>query len=110
MDVWQLANSLAVTVFEMTIHLPRNEDYALTSQIRRSSNGVGASIAEGFGRKTKKDKAYFYTVSRGSALETQHHLMYGSNVKYFEKGKVEEMIVQYDDLIHQLNKIIKSLN
>ncbi len=46
MPVWQKANKLAVEVYKLTIDLPRSEDYGLTSQIRRSSNGVGACISE----------------------------------------------------------------
>ena len=59
MPAWVKANDLAVEVFNLTVDLPRSEDYGLTSQIRRSANSVSANIAEGFGRKTKKDKSYF---------------------------------------------------
>jgi len=110
MPVWQKANKLAVDVFNLTVDLPRSEDYGLTSQIRRSSNSVSANIAEGFGRKTKKDKAYFYTISRGSAFETQSHLIYGTKVEYFNKEEVKELFEEYNNLIFELNKIIKALS
>jgi four helix bundle protein len=45
MPVWQKAHYLADEVFKLTISLPRSEDYGLTSQIRKSSNGVAACIA-----------------------------------------------------------------
>lgn len=110
MDVWQKAHNLSVEVFRLTNPLPRSEDYALTSQLRRSSNSISANIAEGFGRTTKKDKNYFYTVARGSAYETQNHLLYGNGVDYFDLETTESLISEYDDLIHQLNKIMKSLS
>ena len=66
MPVWQKAHKLAIGVFNLTINLPRSEDYGLTSQIRKSSNGVPACIAEGFGRSTKRDKSNFYVIARGS--------------------------------------------
>jgi four helix bundle protein len=81
----------------------------LTSQIRKSSNGVAACIAEGFGRNTKKDKANFYIIARGSSFETQNHLLYGNKVRYFETHITQRHFNEYDDLIHDLNKIIKSL-
>ena len=109
MEVWKLAHTLSVKLFHMTIPLPRSEDYALTSQIRRSSNSISANIAEAFGRRTKKDKIYFYTVSRGSAFETQSHLLYGNDVKYFRDEDIDGFLVEYDNLIHQLNKIMKTL-
>jgi four helix bundle protein len=84
MPVWQKALKLATEVFKLSVMLPRSEDYGLTSQIRRSSNGVGACISEGFGRRTKKDKSNFYIIARGSCFETQNHLLYGNSVAYFE--------------------------
>lgn len=40
MPVWQKPHKFAIEVFNLTINLPRSEDYGLTSQIRKSSNGV----------------------------------------------------------------------
>jgi len=110
MPVWQKAHDLSAIIFKMTIDLPRSEDYGLTSQIRRSANSISSNIAEGFGRNTNKDKSHFYIMSRGSATETQNHLLYGLTVSYFDKILVEKLIKDYDSLIHELNKIIKTLS
>ncbi len=59
MPVWQKVLKLAADVFTLTLNLPRSEDYGLASQIRKSSIGVAACIAEGFDRNTKKDKSNF---------------------------------------------------
>jgi len=109
MPVWLKAHNLAVEVFKMTIGLPRSEDYGLTSQIRRSSNGVAACIAEGFGRNTKKDKSHFYIIARGSSFETQNHLLYGNKVGYFDNQTTQLHFSEYNELIYELNKLIKSL-
>lgn len=110
MEVWQKASDLSVDIYHLSEILPRSEDYGLTSQIRRSANSISANIAEGFGRKTKKDKANFYVIARGSAFETQNHLVYGMKVKYFEKSNVDDVFKKYDQLIFDLNKIIKTLS
>lgn len=109
MPAWQKAHDLSIEVFKLTVDLPKSEDYGLTSQIRRSANSVSANISEGFGRKTKKDKAYFYILARGSAFETQNHLLYGNKVNYFQSEITQKLVKQYADLIHELNKIIKTL-
>ena len=109
MPVWLKAHNLSVEVFKLTINLPRSEDYGLTSQIRKSSNGVAACISEGFGRNTKKDKSNFYIIARGSSFETQNHLLYGQAVEYFEDQLTQRLFNEYADLIHDLNKLIKSL-
>jgi len=109
MPVWQKAHKLAIEVFNLTINLPRSEDYGLTSQIRKSSNGVPACIAEGFGRNTKRDKSNFYIIARGSSFETQNHLLYGNKVGYFETQITQRLFEEYNQLIYELNKIVKSL-
>ena len=109
MPVWQKAHKLSVEVFKLTTNLPRSEDYGLTSQIRRSSNSAPGNIAEGFGRKTKKDKAHFYIIARGSSFETQNHLLYGNTVSYFTNENTTMLFNQYSNLIYELNKLINSL-
>jgi four helix bundle protein len=110
MPVWQKAHNLSVEVFKLTIGLPRSEDYGLTSQIRKASNGAAACIAEGFGRSTKRDKSNFYIIARGSCFETQNHILYGNKVGYFDLNVVQRLMKEYDDLIHDLNKLLKSLS
>lgn len=109
MEVWQAAMELAVNVFNISNNLPKKEDYGLTSQIRRSSNSVHANIAEAFGRKTGLDKSKFYTIAKGSAYETQSHMIYGLNVGYFEQQKTNLELEKYEELIKSINKIIKTL-
>jgi four helix bundle protein len=108
MPVWQKAHDLSIEIFKISNSLPRSEDYGLTSQIRRSSNSISGNIAEAFGRNTSKDKQHFYIIARGSAYEIQSHLLYGGKAGYFDKLSTEKIITAYNDLILELNKIIKS--
>lgn len=109
MPVWKKAHQLAVEIFEITVVLPKSEDYGLTSQIRRSANSVAANIAEAFGRSTAKDKSYFYITARGSAYETESHLHYGTSIAYFKKDITDRLIADYETLNYELNKILKVL-
>ena len=109
MPIWQKAMDLSVEVFKLTSSLPRSEDYGLTSQIRRSSNSVPSNIAEGFGRYHKKDNINFYYFACGSVTETQSHLIYGDKVGYFEKEKVNSLLEKYNQLRHDVNKVIKTI-
>lgn len=109
MNVWKIAMNVATSVFDITVSLPRSEDYGLTSQIRRAALSISANIAEGYGRNSNLDKIKFYIYSRGSAFETKNHLIYGKNVNYFNEKEVEEIINKIDTTIYELNKIIKVL-
>lgn len=110
MPVWQKAHHLSIQIFNLTVKLPHSEDYGLTSQIRRSSNSVPGNIAEAFGRKTDGDKANFYIIARGSSFETQNHLLYGKNVGYFEPNTADFLFNEYEMMIVDLNKILKTFS
>lgn len=101
---------IAVAVFKISVPLPRAEDYALKSQIRKSAESISANIAEGFGRHHPKDKINFYRYARGSAMETKSHLIYGNLVEYFEIEQVDILRENIDSLVHDINKIIKTLD
>jgi four helix bundle protein len=109
MPVWQVSLNLSIKIFEISQSLPKSEAYGFKSQILRSSNSITANIAEAFGRSGSKDKINFYNISRGSAFETQSHLIYGAKVNYFAQPRVDKLLEDYNLLIYDLNKIIKSL-
>ncbi len=109
MPVWKLSMDYAVKIFELTINLPKQEDYALTSQIRRSSVSVSDNLAEGFGRETNLDKKRFYVMSRGSLLESKNQLLYGKEVGYFNNEQVGKLLLVNSQIHHDLNKLIKSM-
>ena len=51
LQVYQHAFDVAVTVFELTKRFPRDEEYSLTDQIRRSSRSVCANIVEAWRKR-----------------------------------------------------------
>ncbi|MCF7888940.1 MAG: four helix bundle protein [Victivallales bacterium] len=71
---WMLADSLAVDIYKIGISFPREELYAMTSQIRRAAYSVPANIAEGAGRRTIKDYLHFLDIAKGSLNETEYFI------------------------------------
>ena len=59
MPVCKHAMDIAVEVFEISKSLPKKEDYALTSQIRRAAESISSNISEGFGRGGDQEKILF---------------------------------------------------
>jgi len=72
LKVYQLAYKLAMDIFRETKQFPKEERYSLTDQIRRSSRGVAANIAEGY-RKRKYPNLFVLKMidSDAEATETQ---------------------------------------
>ena len=51
LDVYRRAFDAAMAIFELSKGFPREEQYSLTDQIRRSSRSVCANLAEGWRRR-----------------------------------------------------------
>lgn len=69
---WQRGDDLAVKIYTVTRKFPRYELYGLTSQLRRASVSVPANIAEGSGRRTKRDYIRFLYNAKGSLTEVEY--------------------------------------
>jgi four helix bundle protein len=69
-----------------------------------------ANIAEGFGRKTKKEFANFLNMAHGSAAEVQYHLYSALDLDYISQtdfhmiyNKVEEVSRMIQGFMNYLN-------
>ena len=65
---------LTVAVYRLTQDFPREEQYGLTSQIRRSAVSIPSNIAEGQGRLGSGEFRQFLGIARGSNCEVQTQL------------------------------------
>lgn len=71
--VYRKARELSLTIFRLTKRFPKEENYSLTDQIRRSSRSIGAQIAEAWAkRQYEKHFLSKLTDADGEQQETQH--------------------------------------
>ncbi len=87
LDSWQKSLTLAVYIYGITRTFPKDEQFGLTSQLRRASSSIGANIAEGFGRSTPKDKIHFYTIAYGSILEVRNFVYLADRLGYISRDE-----------------------
>lgn len=86
--VYRAAFDLQRSVFELTKQFPREERYALTDQVRRSSRSVGAKIAEAWHKR--RYKAHFVSkLSDADAelAETEHWIQTARDCGYITAGE-----------------------
>lgn len=64
--VWQKSMDLVAMSYKVVVKLPLNEQYGLSSQLRRAAGSVPANIAEGFGRWYAGEFIRFLLIANGS--------------------------------------------
>ena len=73
LQVWQKAHRLVLQTYAKSAHFPREEQFGLTSQIRRAAVSIAANIAEGSSRSGDCEFAQFLRIASGSATEVEYY-------------------------------------
>lgn len=82
LKVWEKAHAFTVVVYAITRTFPRDEVYALTSQIRRCAVSVPSNIVEGCGRGSNPELVKFLHYALGSANELEYQLLLSRDLGY----------------------------
>ena len=88
---WQKSRELAKEVFKITKSFPKDEQFGMTSQMRRCSISISSNLAEGSGRSSMKDKARFTEIAFGSALELLNQLILSHDFEYITENTYTEI-------------------
>ena len=110
LKVWRDSHISTIKIYKLTEDFPRNEEFGLSSQMRRAASSMGANIAEGFGRFHFKDRLRFFQNSRGSAFELQNHLYLARDPGYIESTTTDEISSEIDEILKEINGLIRSIN
>lgn len=108
--VWRESHRLVLMIYTITKKFPKEEVFGITSQMRRSAVSITSNIAEGFARRSKKEKLQFYAVARGSLVELESQLLVARDVEYLSAGDFENIHKQMGSSHQLLNAFINKTN
>jgi four helix bundle protein len=106
LKVYQKAFELSMEIFRLTKTYPKEERYALTDQIRRSSRSIGSNLAEAW-PKRKYEKAFVakLTDSQSEACETIHWIDTSKACEYIDATKQKKLT----DLTLEIQRMIEGM-
>ncbi len=91
--------------YHVTKAFPKDERFGLTAQMRRAASSIPMNIAEGFGRRSEKDRARFVDIALGSTNEFQYQLILSKDLSYLEQDQHDTM----NRLLIEVRKMLSSL-
>jgi len=100
--VWHKAKQLARRIYHVSEQFPKDERFALTSQVRRASVSIFSNISEGAGRWTGKDKLHFYTMARGSLTELESQMDLTMSMGFHSDKKIADEIAEVGRMLNGL--------
>ena len=108
LEAYQLSREYVRLIYRLSDRFPAKEDYALTSQIRRTAVSVTSNIAEGTSRSSQKDKVHFLEIAYGSLLETVSQLQVAMDVGYIADEDYRIAIEQVEEIKNKLTYLRRS--
>ena len=110
LEVWVRAKDFALVIYkEVVPHLPNDEKWNLTQQLKRAVESIQAHIAEGHGRYHFLDKVPFCYIARGSLVEVQSHMTLVHDLGYLSDEIYQRVTAHAEPIDKQLNNYIAYL-
>jgi len=109
LQVWQRGYKLCLDIYKITKHFPKEEQYGLTAQMRRSAVSIPSNIAEGYGRKSRKEYIQLLYVAYGSTCELETQLSISKDLEYIDNENAVGVQQGIGDVERMLQALIKSL-
>jgi len=109
LEVWKDSRVLVKDIYQMTLKFLKEEQFGLTSQIRRAAVSISLNIVEGTSRITTKDQANFYKYSFSSATEVLGALFIAVDLGYIKESELSKNRLQIEKITNKLNSLRKSI-
>jgi len=111
LEVYRLAFAAAMAIFALSKRFPKEETYALTDPMRRSSRAVCANIAEAW-RKRRYEADFVSKLSHAEAeaAETQVWLQFAVSCGYVAPDQARDLSATYDRILGKLVTMIHRPN
>jgi four helix bundle protein len=108
LEIWKLSIRLVKETYIVTRSFPAEEKYGLSSQMRRTAISIPSNIAEGAGRKSKKEFGNFLSISLGSLAELETQFVISKELEYLSdyseiKAHIKRIRIMISGLMGKLN-------
>jgi four helix bundle protein len=98
---FELADEVAILTYSETRNFPKDEMYALTSQMRRSAVSVPSNIVEGCARESQTEFLRFLEIAFASLRELRYQFGLSKRLGYFN----ENSFADYDSKLLETEKV-----
>lgn len=109
LKIWQKAMHIADMTYDITDSFPKNEQYSLCSQMRRSAVSIPSNIAEGSQRTSAKEFSHFILIARGSLAELETQVLIASKRKYISQENQQKILKELDELSRMMHSFKRTL-
>jgi four helix bundle protein len=107
--VWQKAMELVTAVYRVTRDWPHEEQYGLTSQVRRAAVAIPSNVAEGHCRSGRREFAHHVSIAYGSLCELETQLLIAEDLDYGDAEATESLMDRIAEVRRLASGLLRSL-
>lgn len=106
--VWQKSIELVKEIYLSTALLPKEELYALATQMRRAAISIPSNVAEGYKRKNLKEYLQFLSIADASSAELETQVIIAKQLyKEIDFSRIESLLLEIQKMLITLIKKLK---
>ena len=110
LEVYQRSYKMTVSLYKYTETLPKEERYAMASQIRRAIMSIPLNIAEGYGKEdSSQEIKRFLKMAKGSCSEVNVLLDLCKDIGYMEEKAYKRYKEEIEVIAKMLYKLVQSI-
>ena len=109
LKIWQRSHVLTVALYRATKTFPKEQTFALTSQMRHACVSIPANIAEGCGRAGDAELRRFLLIALGSACELDYYLVLAGDLGYLTSTTTAPLSSEILEIRRMLGSFIQRL-
>jgi four helix bundle protein len=106
---FELADDLVLDIYRATKQFPREEQFGLTSQLRRAATSIASNIVEGCARRSQAHYVHFLDMAYSSAKEVEYQIGLAHRLEYLSADDYNQLNTKCDETIRVLSGLISSL-
>jgi four helix bundle protein len=104
--VWQKAHAYVLEIYRISKQFPKSEVFGLTVQMRRAAVSIPANIAEGFKKRTPREKIRVLNISQGSLEESRYYLILAEDLDY---ANIAVLLPKLEEVSRMLDAYIRAI-
>lgn len=106
---WQKGMDLVEAVYQVTRGWPREEQYGLTSQVRKAAISIPSNIAEGQARTGPREFAHHLSIAHHSLCELETQILIAQRLGYADAMTSEWLLAQVAETRRPTIGLLRSL-
>ncbi len=106
---FQLADEIALMIYQATRGFPKDEIYGLSAQMRRAAVSVPSNIVEGCARGTQPEYLRFLEIAFGSLRELHYQFSLAARLGYTDRLSVPVYDAKLVEAERVLGALVRSM-